>query len=446
MKKNILLVLGIAGMMIGCSEKSHSPEVKVQTSTESTPSFVIDSPPNFIYLKNQGFSVSKDSPYDIISFDGNYYINNNAHWYRSSDYHGPWILIQDSWLPSKIGRYSMEDIRRYRDIENRKPDKGNRQYQHNNVNTRRILDQRNQRNDANDRNVRDQQYEAADNRNYEPVSRESSPSFVIDSPPRFIYLRDQGFSVSNGSSVDIVYYGDSYYTRHHDHWYRSSDYHGPWIYVQDERLPSKLRRHSSEEIKRYRDIEYRRQDSQNNQYQREDDNKRRVLDQRNEANSRTTQPQQNKAPENVKAQVDQHKGPDHIKAADQPHKVPENVKAQVDQHKGPDHIKAADQPHKVPENVKVQVDQHKGPDHIKVPDQSHKTPENSKVQVDQHKTPDHIKAADQPHKAPENVKVQVDQHKTPNQKKTQDQPHKAIDNSKNQDHRDKVSDNKKENK
>ena len=129
MKKNILLVLGIAGMMIGCSEKSHSPEVKVQTTTESTPSFVIDSPPNFIYLKNQGFSVSKDSPYDIVYLDGNYYINSSDRWYRSTDYHGPWTLVQDGGLPSKISRYSWSDIVRYRDSDSSKHDKGNNQYQ-----------------------------------------------------------------------------------------------------------------------------------------------------------------------------------------------------------------------------------------------------------------------------------------------------------------------------
>ena len=288
MKKNMLLALGIAGIMLGCSDKSHPPEVKVQTSTGSTPSFVIDSPPNFIYLKNQGFSVSKDSPYDIVYYTGNYYIYNNAHWYRSSDYRGPWIPIQDSWLPPQIGRYSWEDIKKYRDSESSSNDSRNSKYQRDDDNKRRLLDQRNQRNDANYRRVQDQQNEAADNRNYEPVSRESSPSFVIDSPPRFIYLRDQGFSVSKGSPVDIVYYGDSYYVRHNAHWYQSSDYRGPWIFVQDERLPSRLRRHSSEDIKRYRDSEYRRHDSQNNQYQRDDDNKRRILDQRNQRNEAET--------------------------------------------------------------------------------------------------------------------------------------------------------------
>lgn len=129
MNKNIFLALGIAGIMLGCSDKSHSPEGKVQVSTGSTPSFVIDSPPNFIYLKNQGFSVSKDSPYDIVYYTGNYYIYNNAHWYRSSDYHGPWIPIQDSWLPPQIGRYSWEDIKKYRDSESSSNDSRNSKYQ-----------------------------------------------------------------------------------------------------------------------------------------------------------------------------------------------------------------------------------------------------------------------------------------------------------------------------
>ena len=118
------------------------------------------------------------------------------------------------------------------------------------------------------------------------------PFFVIDSAPSFIYLRAQGFSISVGNPYDIVYYGNYYYIYHNARWYRSSNYHGPWILILNNRLPYQIRRHRWEDIRRYRDIEYRRSDHSNNQYQRNDDNRRRILDQRNDVRSRQVQVQQ----------------------------------------------------------------------------------------------------------------------------------------------------------
>ena len=345
MKKNILLALGIAGIMLGCSDKSRSPEDKAQVSTGSagsTPSFVIDSAPNFIYLKNQGFSVSKDSPYDIVYYTGNYYIYNNTHWYRSSDYHGPWILIQDSWLPPQIGRYSWEDIKKYRDSASSSNVSLNSKNQRDDDNRRRILDQRNE---VSHRIVQDQPNDDADN-------RYGRPSFLIDSPPSFVYLRDQGFSVSRGSSYDIVYYGDSYYVRNNDRWYRSSDYRGPWNFIQEDRLPSRLRKHTSDDLRRYRDSEFRRSDSRNNQYQRDDDNKRRILDQRNDANNRNLQDQQNKAAENKRNQDQQNKAAENKRNQDQQNKVVENKKTPAQQNKAAENSKKQGGDDKAKDNKK----------------------------------------------------------------------------------------------
>ena len=129
------------------------------------------------------------------------------------------------------------------------------------------------------------------------INTGTHPSFVIGSAPSFVYLRNQGFSISVGSSYDIVYYGNYYYIYNNARWYRSSNYHGPWILILNNRLPYQIRRHRWEDIRRYRDIEYRRSDHSNNQYQRNDDNRRRILDQRNDARSRQVQVQQNKAVE-----------------------------------------------------------------------------------------------------------------------------------------------------
>ncbi|MEI6692466.1 MAG: hypothetical protein WCL43_07055 [Chlorobium sp.] len=92
------------------------------------------------------------------------------------------------------------------------------------------------------------------------VGERDRPHFVIDTRPRFIYLPDQGFSVSHGGPYDIIYYGDFYYLYSDGGWYRSSHYRGPWAFVREHSLPYKLRRHGWDDLRRYRDIEFRRHD------------------------------------------------------------------------------------------------------------------------------------------------------------------------------------------
>ena len=177
------------------------------------------------------------------------------------------------------------------------------------------------------------------------INTGSNPSFVINSAPNFIYLRSQGFSVSIGNPYDMVYYGDFYYIYYNSHWYRSSSYHGPWIIILNNRLPYQIRRHRWEDIRRYRDIEYRRSDRNDNQYQRNDDNRRKILDQRNEANSRRVQDQQNKAVETRRVQQQnkaveirrvqpKNKAHNIKRVQEQPKKGTDNQRTQEEQGKG----------------------------------------------------------------------------------------------------------------
>ncbi len=84
--------------------------------------------------------------------------------------------------------------------------------------------------------------------------------FVIDTRPRFVVLPDMGFAVAVGSPYDIIFFGNSYYAFQNGIWYGSDDYRGPWVIVHESRLPYGIRQHRWEEIRRSRDIEYRRQD------------------------------------------------------------------------------------------------------------------------------------------------------------------------------------------
>ena len=101
-------------------------------------------------------------------------------------------------------------------------------------------------------------------------------SIVIGSQPNFIDLPDQGFSVSVGSPYDIINYDNRYYIYQDGSWYNSRDYRGPWVVIQENNLPDRIRKHRPADIRRYRDTESRRRGNGNfnNQNQRNDDNRR----------------------------------------------------------------------------------------------------------------------------------------------------------------------------
>ena len=97
------------------------------------------------------------------------------------------------------------------------------------------------------------------------INARDGHSFVLESRPSFIMLPEKGFSVAVGSPYDIVFYDNRYYLNQNGSWYRSSNYRGPWTFIKTKHLPSRIRRHRLDEIRSFRDTEYRRHDQRNNQ-------------------------------------------------------------------------------------------------------------------------------------------------------------------------------------
>ena len=194
MNKNIWLTAGIAGMLLCNPAADARSEVTVQISTGSRPSFVINSAPNFVYLRTQGFSVSVGSPYDIIYYRNSYYLYHNRSWYRSSNYQGPWMIILNKRLPYQIRRHHFDDIRRYRDVEARRSDHENNRYQRNDDNRRRLLDQRNeshnqaverqQKSNANTRRVEGPPKQNVHNQKVEGQQKSNANTRRVEGPPK----------------------------------------------------------------------------------------------------------------------------------------------------------------------------------------------------------------------------------------------------------------------
>jgi len=132
MRKNICLAIAIV-VMVFVNLPLNTENALTMSNRRGGTSIVINSRPNFIYLPDQGISISVESPYDIITYENRYYIYHNGGWYNSSDYRGPWVNIEYNRLPDRIRRHRLEDLRRYRDVEYRK---------HDNRDNRNNMDQR----------------------------------------------------------------------------------------------------------------------------------------------------------------------------------------------------------------------------------------------------------------------------------------------------------------
>jgi hypothetical protein len=132
MKKNILMAAGIAALFAGYKPAdAGAANLYVAMGTRGAPEIVIGIRPDFIFLPDTGFYVSLGSPYDIIFYDNVYYLYQNGMWYYAWYYDGPWQHIPDYDLPPVLRRHQWYDLRRYRDREYRRHDRGywNNQFQ-----------------------------------------------------------------------------------------------------------------------------------------------------------------------------------------------------------------------------------------------------------------------------------------------------------------------------
>jgi hypothetical protein len=66
-----------------------------------------------------------------------------------------------------------------------------------------------------------------------------------------------GFYVGVDTPYDIIFSSDVYYLYYGNRWHRSGNYNGPWIEIPYRELPPGIRRHRIEQIRSYRDREYR---------------------------------------------------------------------------------------------------------------------------------------------------------------------------------------------
>jgi len=83
------------------------------------------------------------------------------------------------------------------------------------------------------------------------------PAVLFDVAPHFIAPSRLGFYVGVDTPYDITYNSDFYYLYFGNSWHRARHHNGPWVEVPYRQLPPGIRRHRIEQIRSYRDREYR---------------------------------------------------------------------------------------------------------------------------------------------------------------------------------------------
>jgi hypothetical protein len=83
------------------------------------------------------------------------------------------------------------------------------------------------------------------------------PAMLFGAPPLFIAPPGLGFYVGADTPYDIIFSSNFYYLYYGNSWHRSNHHNGPWVEVPYRQLPPAIRRHRIEQIRSYRDREYR---------------------------------------------------------------------------------------------------------------------------------------------------------------------------------------------
>jgi hypothetical protein len=83
------------------------------------------------------------------------------------------------------------------------------------------------------------------------------PAITFDVAPHFIAPSRLGFYVGVDTPYDIIFSSNYYYLYYGNLWHRAQNHNGPWVEVPYRQLPSAIRKHRIEQIRSYRDLEYR---------------------------------------------------------------------------------------------------------------------------------------------------------------------------------------------
>ncbi|HJV36479.1 hypothetical protein [Geomonas sp.] len=90
-----------------------------------------------------------------------------------------------------------------------------------------------------------------------PSGYPAPPTLVVEQPPRFIFSPQLGLYLAVDVPYDMAYADGGYYLYNAGYWYYSPSYWGPWSFSGRRQLPVGLRKYRYEQVRHFRDREYR---------------------------------------------------------------------------------------------------------------------------------------------------------------------------------------------
>jgi outer membrane lipoprotein SlyB len=99
-----------------------------------------------------------------------------------------------------------------------------------------------------------------------PEQYSPPPEIYVEESPQFIFSPSLNMYVAVGVPYDLMYTGSEYFYFFGGRWYRGPFYNGPWVPATRRYFPPALLRFRIENIRRYRDLEFRRYDRDRRHY------------------------------------------------------------------------------------------------------------------------------------------------------------------------------------
>ena len=66
------------------------------------------------------------------------------------------------------------------------------------------------------------------------------PPLVLDRSPSVVHIPGSYVYLLPGLNVDVFFYGDYWYRRYNNVWFRASSYDGSWVKVKSRKVPAKV--------------------------------------------------------------------------------------------------------------------------------------------------------------------------------------------------------------
>jgi len=102
----------------------------------------------------------------------------------------------------------------------------------------------------------------------QPAEVGPPPELPLEEAPQFVYSPELELYVAGGVPYDIVYTGNAFFYFYGRRWYRGPYYYGPWVLATGREFPPALLRYRIDQIRHYRNAEFRRYEYDRAHYDR----------------------------------------------------------------------------------------------------------------------------------------------------------------------------------